>query len=448
MSAKSALADFVSQNRVLTRSVAIGRVLSVQGPAIVARLPSASCGDLCSIQCSNGTIIQAQVVSFNEDLIHLAPFCGTDGIGPGSQVVNYGHTPTITLKQDVRGSVIDAEGKLLQQPATPKEPINYKLPIYRDPPPPLERPIIKAPFFTGIRSIDAITPIGIGQRMAIIAPAGTGKSTLLSMIARNSDSDVNVIALVGERGREVNEFIQKCLDYHSLRKSVIVVATSDQSAAARSLAPLTATAVAEFYRDQGKNVLLLVDSLTRTARAIREMSLAGGELPVRHGYTARVYSELPRLLERSGPAKSGSITAFYTLLSSEADDEQDPLSAEIKSLLDGHIILSTELASEGVFPAVNLTRSISRLREKLLPQEALHEINTIISTITKLHEIKNALAMGSHLSSTMKQILKTVEPIRAFLRQNETEIVSPQQCATARTYLAKHCLSETLLEHS
>ena len=306
-----------------------GRVIGIQSGLIEAEIPFASLGDLCSLKSGN-KFIPCKVVSFNRSKTLLAPFDDTLGIGPMDTVISNSSTPSISLPENPIGMILNAFGTPLDKSLDNIK--NIKRNLVSSPPNVLSRKVIDKPFITGITAIDSLCTLGKGQRIGLMASAGVGKSTLLGMIAKNAQVDVTVIALVGERGREVNEFIQDILGPEGLAKSVLVVTTSDESAVRRSIAASTATSIAEMYRSQGKNVLLLVDSITRTARAIRDLSLVAGELPVRQGYTPSVYSELPKLFERAGNDEHGSITAIYTVLT-PSEDDLDPLGEEIKSLL-------------------------------------------------------------------------------------------------------------------
>jgi type III secretion protein N (ATPase) len=298
-------------------------------------------------------------------------------------------------------------------PITPERIVS----IYGKPPNAATRPPITEPFETGIRAIDGFCTLGRGQRMAICASAGVGKSTLLASITRGASADVIVVALVGERGREVREFIDTALGAAGLTRSVIVVATSDDSSLLRQTAPYTATAIAEHFRDQGLRVLLIVDSLTRMARAIRETSIAAGEIPVRQGYTNSVYMLLPRLLERAGTSSNGSITAMYTVLTNQ-DNDTDPLADEVKSLLDGHIMLREELAAKGVFPAIDVTASVSRLFERVtdhLTREASYRLRYALSRLWKDRELA---LLGGAPDNELKKILEQQEALLGLIRQD------------------------------
>lgn len=365
-----------------------GTLFSVQGSHIVARLPQGSVGDLCWIRTRNHGELRAQIISFQENNFSLALFDEPEGIFPGAPVRTFGSQLTIPVSMSLLGQVVSPLGLPLSDPSHLVTCCEMR-PLFASPPLATTRPLISEPLTTGIRSIDGFCRLGRGQRIAICASAGVGKSTLLGMIARRTEIDVIVVALVGERSREVKEFIDETLGSEGLRRSVVVVATSSDSSLLRQTAPYTATTIAEYFRDQGMNVLLIVDSLTRLARAIRETSLAAGELPVRHGYTNAVYTQLPRLVERAGTSSTGSITGLYTVLTNTEDDI-DPLADEVKSLLDGHIVLSKELLTLGIRPAVDITQSISRLFTRLASathQKYAQDVRRMLHRLLKEREI-------------------------------------------------------------
>lgn len=377
-----------TSNQFFSPLAITGTLVSVQGAHIVARLPQGSVGDLCWIRTRNRGEIRGQILSFHENDFSLALFDEPEGIFPGAQVRAFGSQLTIPVSMSLLGQVVSPLCIPLNDPSHLVTCCEMR-PLFTSPPLATTRPLITEPLITGIRSIDGFCRLGRGQRMAICAPAGVGKSTLLGQIARRAEIDVIVVALVGERSREVKEFIEETLGSEGLRRSVVVVATSSDSSLLRQTAPYTATTIAEYFRDQGMNVLLIVDSLTRLARAIRETSLAAGDLPVRHGYTNAVYTQLPRLVERAGTSARGSITGLYTVLTNTEDDI-DPLADEVKSLLDGHLVLSKELATLGIRPAVDITQSISRLFTRLsstIHQEYAHEVRRMLSRCLKEREI-------------------------------------------------------------
>lgn len=397
-----------------------GQVLAVKGPVIQARIPFAGLGDICSIE-KRGSKLIAQVVSFQEDIVSLAPFESMEGISPGAKVYNTSATLKVKVNNQLCGQVIDSLGQPLLLDTSLEqnqndEVISNNINVLADPPNPLLRTEINQQLYTGVNAIDGFCPIGYGQRLGLFAGAGLGKSTLMGMIARNADVDITVIALVGERGREVKDFINESLGKEGLAKSVVVVATSNESAIRRMIAPMTATAIAEHFRDQGKRVLLLVDSLTRMARAVREVGLAAGELPVRQGYTSSVYTELPKLIERAGTNQKGSITAIYTLLTN-GENDIDPLGEEAKSILDGHILLSNHVVNQGIRPAIDLINSISRLATNLASEEQLKKSALIIRILAKLKAEKDILLLGGTPDRTLKACLDLENEIKNLLNQ-------------------------------
>ena len=403
-----------------------GKVVALRGPLILARIPQTAVGDLCTVQARNGSSIPAQVVSFSEDLVSLAPYDEITSLCPGAAVCSSGHRPRIKVSSGLIGKVLDALGRPLAGPAIERKTVFSQeaaccdVGIMQQAPAPLERKPINAILATGIRSIDALCTIGCGQRVVLLAEAGAGKSTLLGMIARNADVDVNVIALVGERGREVGDFIRDSLGQEGSEKSVVVAATSDETPLRRLTAAFSATAIAEFFRSQGRRVLLLVDSLTRVARAVRDVSLAAGELPVRQGYTPSVYTELPRLLERAGTSSEGSITAIYAVLTSSQPDE-DPLAEEIKSLVDGHITLNSFIAQQGIRPAVDPLSSISRLMPRLHSFEHLETSRRIIRMLGRLRKDKEMLLFGAEPDRELRAAVEMEGTLNQLLSQAPDE---------------------------
>ncbi len=418
-----------------------GRVIGIKGQTILAKLPQARLGDICSVSLAEGKKTFAQIVSFDENVIYLAPFSDIRGIEPGSKVHKEQAKFAVKIPDVSGGLVIDALGNILKtlSPATGKTK-EIGLKVFNTAPNPLSRKPVNRKLITGVKSIDTLCSIGYGQRLGLFAAAGVGKSTLLGMLARGADVDVTVIALTGERGREVLEFIEHSLGEEGLKKSIVVVATSDQPAMQRSMAALTATAIAEHFRSQGKNVLLLVDSLTRMARAIRDVSLAAGELPIRQGLTSSVYSELPKLIERAGNDQNGSITAIYTLLDS-SEYEHDPLSEEVKSLLDGHICLDNQVASKGIRPAVDFTHSISRCAGNLLNHNELEYKNILIAAISKLKKEKDLITMGGIPDSELKAAMAIEKDIVNFLNQTVNDKFSNFESSLQLTELVDNYLS-------
>lgn len=398
-----------------------GIVTAVQGAVVQARIPSVAIGDLCEITTRNDSVIPAQVIAFREDTVTLAPFDSTDGISPGAHVQTTGAVPSIPVSNSMIGQVVDALGK----------PLNFDTHVLSSPatlrgsgrslssaaPNPLARKDIDQVFLTGVTAIDCLCTLGRGQRVGLFAGAGVGKSTLLGMIARNADVDVTVIGLIGERGREVNEFLHDCLGVEGLKRAIVVVATSDESSIRRLMAAKAATTIAEHFRSQGKRVLLLLDSLTRTARAMRELGLAAGELPVRQGYTPSVYTELPKLLERAGNDARGSITAIYTVLIN-SEREADPLAEEIKSILDGHMVLSPSVAQAGIRPAIDLTSSVSRVLSKVCSADKLSVIGTIVRALSRLKNDRDVVLLGGSPDAELKVALQMESELKTLLTQD------------------------------
>jgi flagellum-specific ATP synthase len=345
----------------------VGQVVEARGMIIESVGPEAGVGDLCSIQPSEtGEQIPAEVVGFAGDNLLLMPFLQTHHIHPGTPVFRRQSTSRVPVGPAMLGRVIDGLGQPLDGRGLLNLPDTVRL--YQEPPNPLHRRPVDTVIETGVRSIDLFMPCGEGQRFGIFAGSGVGKSTLLGMIARNSQADLNVVALIGERGRELGEFLHEVLGEEGLARSVLIVSTSDQAPPLRVRAAFLATAVAEYFRDQGKNVLLMMDSLTRLALAQREIGLAVGEPPTARGFTPSVFSMLPRLLERAGQSDKGSITGAYTVLV-EGDDFSEPVTDTVRGILDGHIQLSRDLANEQQFPAIDVLASLSRLAPKLYTRE-------------------------------------------------------------------------------
>ena len=394
---------------------ACGVVVGVRGPIIYARLPAVGLAHSCTIHTRCGRSIIAQVVAFSEHEVHLAALDSIEGIGPGDAVEASGAALSIGLGDWMKGAVIDALGN----PIRSSQPVSciHSRPLYAAAPAALSRAPIAKQLHTGVTTIDALASIGRGQRVGVFAPAGAGKSTLLAAIARTASVDMIVIALVGERGREVGQFIEQTLGPTGLARSCVVVATSDESALRRAAAAYTATTVAEYFRDRGMHVLLLLDSLTRMARAIRDVGLASGELPVRQGFTPSVYAELPRLLERAGTAANGSISALYTLLVDD-DGAADPLAEEVKSILDGHLVLSRRVAEDGVRPAIDVRYSLSRLMSDLVEPEVTKAAEIVRRAITRLQRDRDLVLLGGTADADLLRLIELEPDIRATLSQS------------------------------
>lgn len=399
-----------------------GQVKRVIGLVIESLGPNVSVGELCLVY---GHIDQdpvyAEVVGFREDSVLLMPLGEMKGIKPGSQVVATHSVFKTKVGYSLLGRVLDGLGN----PIDGKGPIKSqeKLPVHNEPPSPFERERIKEKLITGIRAIDNVITFGKGQRVGIFAGSGVGKSVLMGMIARNTEADINVIALIGERGREVRDFIEKDLGQEGLKRSVIIVATSDKPALVRVTGAYLATAVAEYFRDEGKNVMLMMDSVTRFAMAQREVGLTIGEPPTTKGYTPSVFAVLPKLLERAGMSTKGSITGLYTVLV-EGDDMNEPIADAARSILDGHVVLSRKLASKGHYPAIDTLESVSRVMIDVIDQEhryAAYKLKDLLSTYNEAEDLINIGAYIEGSNPKIDESLKKIDQITDFLRQGIEE---------------------------
>lgn len=401
--------------------VNFGRVTSAVGLVIKAEGLNASLGQHYIIHVDDQKIIDAEVVGLNGPETLLMPMSGMEGLRTG-QYVEPVHRPlTTAVGPALLGRVIDAHG----QPLDGKGKIHYEeeYPIYAEPPSPLERPLIDTPLFTGIRAIDCFTSIGQGQRVGLFAGSGVGKSVLMGMIAKASSADINVIALIGERGREVREFLDEVLGEEGLKRSVVVAATSDQAGMARVKASLVATAIAEYFRDQGKNVFMLIDSVTRIAMAQREIGLASGEPPTTKGYPPSVFSLLPKLLERAGRNEKGSITGIYTVLV-DNDDPNDPVADSVRSIIDGHIVLSRKLANRSHYPAIDVLDSVSRVMTKVVTKEQRTIAQRAKEMLATYRESEDLINIGAYVRGSNPKIDKAIganESINSFLKQDFDE---------------------------
>jgi len=400
-----------------------GRVLEVVGLSIEASGPAVALGELCRIKRSDGGHIPAEVVGFREGRVILMPLGETSGVFPGSEVIATGGALSIGVGEGLLGRVLGAVGQAID--GLGPLPCDERRSLANEPPPPLSRELIRQPLATGVRAIDGVLTCGQGQRVGIFAGSGVGKSTLLGMIARNTEADVNVIGLIGERGREVREFIEKDLGREGLARSVVVAATSDRSALERVNGAFAAVAIAEYFRDQGRNVMLMMDSVTRFAMAQREIGLAIGEPPATRGYTPSVFAALPRLLERAGTSPKGSITGLYTVLV-EADDMNEPVADAMRAILDGHIVLSRELASRGHYPSIDLLQSVSRVMPDVVPPgqlEAAAEVRSILATYRNAEDLINIGAYVRGSSPKIDKAIHKIDEINGFLAQGVDEVV-------------------------
>jgi flagellum-specific ATP synthase len=398
-----------------------GRVTKVVGLTIESVGPHAALGELCAIRASGREECIAEVVGFRDGRLVLMPLGELSAVSPGADVVALGTRLTVPCGQSLLGRVLDGLGR----PMDGLGPIQGVQPRAIDvsPPNPLSRIRISKQLQTGVRVIDGLLSVGIGQRMGIFAGSGVGKSTLLSMIARNTSADINVIALVGERGREVREFLEHDLGAEGLAKSVMVVATSDQPALIRLKAPFVATAIAEYFRDMGYTVNLMMDSLTRFAMAQREVGLAIGEPPTSRGYTPSVFAYLPKLLERAGNSETGQMTAFYTVLV-DGDDLNDPIADAVRGILDGHIVLSRTIANAGRFPAVDVLASLSRLFTTLADPEHREAAMLLRRWLQRYRDVEDLLRIGAYQPGADVETdtaISKMSDIRQFLEQKSDE---------------------------
>lgn len=379
-----------------------GKVTQVIGLTVESQGPDVKIGDCCHIY-PKGQVspILAEVVGFRESKVLLMPLGELGAIGPGCDVVATGKPLQVRVGPELLGKILDGSGNPLDHSFLPTDLISVR--VDQAPPNPLERPRITDPISVGVRAIDGLLTIGRGQRVGIFAGSGVGKSTLLGMIARNTTADVNVIALIGERGREVKEFIERDLGEEGLKRSVVVVVTSDQSSLLRIKGALLATAIAEYFRDQGQNVMLMMDSVTRFAMAGREVGLAIGEPPATKGYTPSVFAMLPKLLERSGANKTGSITAFYTVLV-DSDDMNEPIADAVRGILDGHIVLSRDIANKGQFPSIDILASVSRLMKEIADEDQLEAARNFKQLLSVYRDSEDLINIGAYRKGSNREI--------------------------------------------
>lgn len=399
-----------------------GRITEVVGMLIRAVVPQVKMGEVCLIKRS-GEPLAAEVVGFTKDEVILSPFGDMRGIGPSSEVVPMRMPMHIKVGPHLLGRILDGLGRPLDEDEKGPLQVDETFPIINPPPDPLKRTLIQKPISVGVRSIDGVLTCGQGQRVGIFAAAGVGKSTLLGMIARNAVADVNVISLIGERGREVREFLMNDLGVEGMKRSVVIVSTSDQAPQLRLNAAYVGTAIAEYFREQGKSVILMMDSVTRFARALREIGLAAGEPPARAGYTPSVFAILPRLLERSGNSDKGSITAFYTILVA-GDDLNEPVADEVRSILDGHIVLSSELARHHHYPAVDVLASISRILPQIVDRSHLQLVSTLREVLSNYKKNELLIRIGEYKPGSDKSAdfaLKHIDKVNRFLKQQVEE---------------------------
>ena len=414
-----------------------GQVLESVGQTIESAGPLASVGECCEIQDQFGRAHLAEVIGFRGANVLSMPVESTEGIRYGNRVEALNVHPEIEVGPALMGRVLNALGEPIDEGRPPA--VSQSLSLEGVARPPLDRAPIRTPLGTGIRVLDALLTVGRGQRVGIFGGSGVGKSTLIGMMTRNTEADVTVVGLVGERGREVGEFLEDSLGGEGRARSVVVVSTSDQSPLMRMRAALSATTIAEFFAAQGKHVLLVLDSLTRFAMAAREIGLAAGEPPTAKGYTPSVFSRLARLVERAGQFRVGSITAFYTVLM-EGDDQQDPLVDAVRSLLDGHVVLSRTLAAEGWYPPIELLDSISRLMP-VVTQPAHREhaalIRKLLAVYARSEDLVRIGAYKPGADPDLDRALRAREAMRAFMTQDSREQVRFAECVSRLAQLAR-----------
>lgn len=415
-----------------------GRVVRVVGLMIESQGPVSSVGDVCHIHLNNGkdSIILAEVVGFREEIVILMPYTSINDISSGCLVESTGKPLEIKVGMNLIGKVLDSMGNPIDKTALPKGLSTVS--AEQEPPNVLSRKSINEKLAVGVKAIDGMLTVGNGQRVGIFAGSGVGKSTLLGMIARNTTADLNVIGLIGERGREVREFIERDLGPEGLSRTIVVAATSDQPALMRIKGAFTATAIAEYFRNKGMNVMLMMDSVTRVAMAQREIGLAVGEPPATRGYTPSVFSILPKLLERTGTNDVGAITAFYTVLV-DGDDMNEPIADAVRGILDGHIVLDRTLANKGQYPAINVLKSVSRLMNHIASPEhvkAAEKLRELYYTYDKSEDLIN---IGAYKRGTSREIDEAIEfepHITSYLKQSYKDNVNMEDSISELISLA------------
>ena len=426
MTSIAALAERLDANLGTSASFErYGKVIEAVGTLVKVGGLDVQMGELCELRRRDGTLMQrAEVVGITRQYALLAPFGSMTGLSRSTRVTGSGEPLSVAVGEQLLGRVLDGLG----EPSDGGGPIEAecRVPVFAPAPDPLERRMIETQMPTGVRVIDGLMALGEGQRMGIFAAAGVGKSTLLGMLARGTECDINVIVLIGERGREVREFIELILGEEGMARSVVVCATSDRSSIERAKAAYVGTAIAEYFRDCGLRVLLMMDSLTRFARAQREIGLSAGEPPTRRGFPPSVFAELPRILERAGMGREGSITALYTVL---AEDEEggDPVSEEVRGILDGHLVLSRKIAARNRYPAIDVLNSLSRVMPQIASPEHCASAGRMRQLMAKYDEIEMLLQIGEYRQGSDPLADESItfhEEIEAFLRQRTDELAS------------------------
>lgn len=411
-----------------------GKVSKVTGSVIEASIPGAKIGELCVLQDPNqDEEMMAEVIGFTGTYALLTPIGDMQGLSSDTRVYPSGKSHEVQVSSALLGHVIDGMGRPLDAEFLP----GVSRSVHADPPDPLRRKLIDRPLGTGIKAIDGLISIGEGQRVGIFAPSGVGKSTLLGSMARGADVDVVVCALIGERGREVREFIEKGLGPDGMKKTVVVVATSDRPTMERVKAAYVATTVAEHFRDQGKKVLLLMDSVTRFARSLREIGLAAGEPPTRRGFPPSVFAALPKLLERAGNSEKGSITAFYTVLV-EGDDMTEPVADEVQSILDGHIILSRKIARAGQYPAIDVLNSLSRVMPSIVDKEHDQSATAFRELLSRYEDLEFLIKVGEYKAGSSQEsdeAIRKIGMLKDYLKQHSHDVCERQQSIEDLRYI-------------
>jgi|UniRef100_UPI003388AC0A flagellum-specific ATP synthase len=414
-----------------------GKVKRVIGLMIESKGPESSIGDVCNIIINKkkNRIVQAEVVGFRDEHVILMPFTEIQDIGPGCIVEATNNALEIRIGEELRGMVLDALGR----PLNPEEELPFglgKYPTDQAPPNPMTRPSISEELEVGVKVIDGLLTVGKGQRVGIFAGSGVGKSTLLGMIAKNTHADLNVIALIGERGREVRDFLERDLGPEGLKRSIVIVATSDQPALMRIKGAYTATAISEYFRDLGYNVMLMMDSVTRVAMAQREVGLAVGEPPTTKGYTPSVFSMLPKLLERTGTNKHGSITAFYTVLV-DGDDMNEPIADTVRGILDGHFVLDRELANKGQYPAINVLKSVSRVMNNIVGPEHKKAAESMREKLSKYYQAEDLINIGAYKRGSSREIDDAIQSYPFIIQYLKQEVEDKWSFADSKAELTK-----------